>query len=462
MNDVKSKALSEYKLLIANVRALPQPRIYLNLSPVVNVCGVDLTSWDVLTGAIIGNLNTLLTGARGEGKTQLENELKSAYFGGRVTYIRMRDNMRLKELYEVYNLAKLVGGKGTVLQAKEQTGAIKNPMTIIDEINRAHEKVQNQVFDIYDGYIIFEGPNGPEKIQLGIKVEDDLYFHVAIASANIGATQYAGISPIDSALLDRSHLILNVDNFTPTTVDTAVILGRATTPKVVDYHNNDHTDKIVEIHRGVKDIKLSLDALVALLYLKKGIDHCIHPDNPTRSKTPLLQSLPNICEGCSELGRGCGYTYPVSTRTDIAITLLAKSLKVVADSKSQDVQSLRVRYQDILGAFMLVAPYSGMLDENWVSDEFMGNQQFAINRIAQGISTDINRLKDRMKNAYAEAIDGKLTNATRKGFTGRWTWYGDLLVGFDAAAKKLGNLSKLPKEEKAAAMKDHPILQWTE
>ncbi len=167
----KSASLKEYNALLEKVRALPQPRIYHNSTPVVNVCGTNLTVWDVMTAAVIGNLNVLLVGERGEGKTQLESELQNAFFGGNGTYIRMRDNLRVKDIFEVYNLGKLFDGKGTVLEAKEQTRAVRNPITIIDEINRAHEKVQNQVFDIYDGYIIFEGPNGPEKIHLGVPME---------------------------------------------------------------------------------------------------------------------------------------------------------------------------------------------------------------------------------------------------------------------------------------------------
>lgn len=457
LHNKDNSALKEYSSLLEKVNALPKPKVYRNSTSIVNMCGTDLNTWEVITSAVISNLNILLIGERGEGKTQLQNELRDAYFG-KATYIRMRDNFRAKDLFETYNLDKLFEGKCTVLEAKEKLPNLKNPLTIIDEINRAHEKVQNQVFDIYDGYIIFEGPNGTEKIPLGVPVEDGLNFHSAIASANVG---YSGTSPMDSALLDRSHLILNIDNFSPTTIDNAIILSETITPKVIDYKSENNTERIVDIYRGAKQIKLSIDALVALLYLRKGIDYCIKPENK-HSKMPVIKSLPDICEGCNELGKGCGYTYPVSTRTEKAVTLLAKGLKVMADAKSGDVQSLRVRYQDILGAFTLVAPYSGILDERWVDKEFMGNQQFAVNLIAQNIAKEISMLSSRMKNAYTEATLGELKDNTKAQFQERWGWYSELLAEFDASAKKFGNLAKLSRKEIAEAAKEHPILRWVE
>lgn len=459
--NAQKQELRAYQTVLDQVKLLPQPRVYRNSTPVANVSGENLTVWDAMTAAILGNLNTLLVGERGEGKTQLENELKNALFGGNATYLRMRDNLRIKDIFEVYNLDKLFHGKGTVLDAKEQTPAVKRPLTIIDEINRAHEKVQNQVLDIYDGYIVFEGPRGPEKIQLGVEIEKGLYFHAAVASANIAA-RYTGTSPIDPALLDRSHLVLNVDNFTPTTVDHAVLLAEVSTPKVIDYVNSDHTQQIIGIHRHVKDMRLSLDGLIALLYLRKGIDHCIHPENETHSKTPVLAAMPAMCEGCNELAKGCGYTYPVSIRTEKAIAMLAKGLKVVGDSKSDEVRSLRPGYQEILTAFTLVAPYSGMLDQRWIDQEYLSNEQFAISALVQGIGKAITDRKKDLHAASAEAFAGELSAGTKGRFTERWEWYGDLLVALNTAAKKIGNLSKISAEERAAAVKDFPVLRWLE
>ncbi len=451
---------SNYQELLNQVRSLPESRIYKNSTPVVNVRGIDLTVWNVLTAALIGNLNTLIVGERGEGKTQLLNELKNTLFGGKATYIRMRDNLRTKDLYEVYNKEKLFEKKGKISDAKETTNAINNGLTIIDEINRAHEKIQNQVFDIYDGYIIFEGPEGTQKVNLGIKVENDLHYHSAVASANIGADRYTGISPIDPALLDRSHVILNIDNYAASTIDNVLIIGEAKTAKIVDEYNDDRSTDIVEIYKQVNNVRLSFDALITLLYLKKGLDNCINPENPTNRKLPVLSSIPNICEGCRELANGCGYTLPISIRTEKATLLLAKALKVVADSKSKEEPTPRVKYQDVLSAFTLIGPYSGILDESWVDKEFLGNQQIGINRLVNNLSKELSNLSKLFQTTFNESLNGQLKTSTKNQFKGRWEWYGDLLVAFNDAAKRYGKLKELEESELNTAAKECPILEW--
>lgn len=449
--------LKAYESLTKKVKGLPDSRVYHNSSCVIN----NLNVWDVLKAAIISNLNILLIGERGEGKTQLENEIKSLFFGDRATYIRMRDNLRVKDLFEVYNLKKLFDKEGTVLDAKEKIATVRNPLTIVDEINRAHEKIQNQVFDIYDGYIIFEGPRGPEKILLGIDMGNGLYYHSAIASANIGSN-YAGVSPIDSALLDRSHLILDIDNFTPTVSDFARIISEVTTPRVIETNPEDHTAEIVDIFSGVKDLKLTFDALIALLYLRKGLEYCSHPENPVHSKSPILNSIPDICEGCNALGEGCGFIYPLPVRSTKAVALLAKGLKAVTDSKSGKVSKLRVDYHDILSAFCLVGPYSDILDKSWVDKEFLGNQQTAITNIVNTISSQMVNNSQILNKSFKDAVAGELNPVVAGMFEGRWAWYPELLSYFNQAAKKYGNLTKLSEDAKKSALEEYPLLRWLE
>lgn len=117
------ETLKDYQSLVKKVQELPESRIYHNSTPVIN----NLNVWNILKAAVISNLNILLIGERGEGKTQLQNEVKSLFFGDRATYIRMRDNLRIKDLYEVYNLRKLFDKQGTVLEAKEKSTQSKTP-----------------------------------------------------------------------------------------------------------------------------------------------------------------------------------------------------------------------------------------------------------------------------------------------------------------------------------------------
>lgn len=297
-------------------------------------------------------------------------------------------------------------------------------------------------------------------MSLGIKLDEGSYFHSAIASANIG--NYAGTSPIDSALLDRSHLILDIDNFTPTTCDFAEIVSGATTPKIITVKPEDHTQEITEIYSKVKDIRLTFDALVALLYLRKGFDYCSHPENPAHSKSPILSSIPDICEGCNALGEGCGFISPLPTRSAKAVTLLAKGLKVVSDSKAEKISKLRVDYHDVLSAFCLVGPYSEILDQHWTDKEFLGNQQVAITNIVNTISSQMHNDSQLFHKAFKEATAGELNSTTVSMFKDRWSWYPELLSKFNQAAKKYGNLTNLNEDAKKSALEEFPLLRWLE
>jgi len=156
---------------------------------------------------MISRLNILIMGEKGEGKTQLATEINNTYFGGRGTFIRAHPDLKTKDIYTALNLEKLSSAKGDTHQALEVVEAARNPLTILDEINRVPQITQNQALSILDGYINL--PEKNEQVFFGIDG-----FHLSIATANVGRS-YSGTFPFDPAYLDRSHLIINVDNFPP-------------------------------------------------------------------------------------------------------------------------------------------------------------------------------------------------------------------------------------------------------
>lgn len=116
-----------YKELLEKVKDLPKFPVYRNSSEVVNLGG-SLGIEDVVLAGVLAELNILLIGERGEGKTQIMDDVNNSLFGGRGTYIRARPDMRTKELYEFFDIKKL---------RRELADLIKAPLTMIDEINRA-------------------------------------------------------------------------------------------------------------------------------------------------------------------------------------------------------------------------------------------------------------------------------------------------------------------------------------
>ncbi|MDP7181190.1 MAG: AAA family ATPase [Candidatus Woesearchaeota archaeon] len=223
----------EYAALQDDIKSLPSQHVYLNSTPVVTVNNTELNTWDCLTAAVWGNMNILLFGEKGEGKTQIENDIRNCFFGGKATYVRMHDDFTLSDLYASFNLEKLSGDAGTVQDAQELLGSVNNALTIVDELNRAHLKVQNRLFSIFDKYIVFKA----EKTPLGIEREDRTRYHIAVGSANIDALRYGGTSVIDDAMLDRSHVILNINNYFPNAVDTATARLRSAGRGIEDFDN---------------------------------------------------------------------------------------------------------------------------------------------------------------------------------------------------------------------------------
>jgi len=126
-----------YKSLVEGVRALPSFSVYKNSSIVSNP-GHPLTVEDVVKAGLIANLNILLLGERGEGKTQLMQDTNNAFFSGNGVYIRARPDMKVRDLYEKFNITNL---------ERELSDITSRPFTQIDEINRAPPKVQSSLLE---------------------------------------------------------------------------------------------------------------------------------------------------------------------------------------------------------------------------------------------------------------------------------------------------------------------------
>ncbi len=110
-------------------------------------------------------------------------EVNLLYFAEKGIYIRARPDMKLREIFEKFNIEKM----------KVELKDIKDaPFTMIDEINRAPPVIQNEFFHILDGYIEFE----KRKIPLGKG------YHIVFATANYEnegvITRYQGIFRMDA------------------------------------------------------------------------------------------------------------------------------------------------------------------------------------------------------------------------------------------------------------------------
>jgi len=419
-----------YTEFIDKVKRLPQPKIYKNSTEVCKIKGVSLNLWDVVTAAVIARLNVLLVGERGEGKTQLATEINDTYFGGKGTYIRAHPDLKIRDIYTA--LEKLASAKGDTHQALEIVESARNSLTILDEINRVPQITQNQALSILDGYINL--PEKNEQVFFGVDG-----FHVSIATANVGRS-YSGTFSFDPAYLDRSHLIVNVDNFPPT-----INPGLRRTEK------ENYRDIIIQIWKHLNKINLSLDGLIADLYLKKSLDFCTK--SPTKRKSTVRDDIPNMCQGCqsreekTRLSDICGYLVPTSTRSFKAYKTLAIALCVMADAKSEILSPTLPGYKEVLQAFRITAPYSGVFDSAWVKREHHGNPYLAADFVYQRIKSEFEEKADYIKKAFHDAIKGKLSREVIETLGEEWFWMEELLNEINLVARQTpGELVEKIKE----------------
>ncbi len=426
--------------LIEEIKELPEARVYKNSTEVCRVRGVSLTVWDVITAAIISGLNILVVGEKGEGKTQLAVDVNNSLFGGRGTFIRAHPDLKTRDIYTSLNLEILASGKGDTHQALELAESIKNPLTILDEINRVPQITQNQALSILDGYISL--PEKSARFFFGIDG-----YHIGLATANL-TKGYGGTFSFDPAYLDRSHLILNIDNFPPGTRDLIEIQQQDTTPRVISPELEDFTDKIIQIWQQMKKIKLSLDGLIADLYLKRSLDYCDR--SPTGRKSTVRDDIPAMCQGCLSEGKAtvigdvCAYVVPATTRSFKAFKALAFGLNVVSQAKSQNPADELPGYREILQAFRLTAPYSGIFDSSWIKRQHHGNPYLASDFLYRKIKSELEEKANYIKKAFYDALSGTLAHEEMKVLGEEWGWLEEILTEINKVSR---NSSKPLVEE---------------
>jgi len=120
---------------------------------------------------------------------------------------------------------------------------------------------------------------------------------------------------------------------------------------------------------------------MADLYLKRSLDYCDR--SPTGRKSTVRDDIPAMCQGCLSEGKAtvmgdvCAYVVPATTRSFKAFKALAFGLTAVSQAKSETSTNELPGYLEILQAFRLTAPYSGILDSSWVKSQHHGNPYLA-------------------------------------------------------------------------------------
>lgn len=187
-------------------------RTYRNSTPVFKLGDEDVMVADVIAAAVLSKTNTYLLGTKGEGKTLLAEIVQRSVMNDDALYLRGDKDLSLKDMMIKLNL----DGKNDSEIYQIAHDRLKRPFFLVDELNRCIGLVQNQFLNIADGYIEIRG----EKYYLGKEDGYSLMFATGNPPRN---GDHTGVFDEDVALLDRIGLILNIDDFPVTEMDTADI-----------------------------------------------------------------------------------------------------------------------------------------------------------------------------------------------------------------------------------------------
>ena len=365
--------------------------VYVNTRVIGSVGGTLLTVEDAVRAALVSRSNMLLVGSRGTGKTQAAKDILYNFFGGNGLDAEGRPDFKLDELFTRVRLDKLKDA-ATSDDIIELTSKLTYPVFFIDELNRCPEITQNQFFSLANGELKHKGKPYP----LGNKD-----YSVAIATANLGNGEYTGTFSIDAALLDRFHLILDLDFWRKTAEDEEAISLMKRDPRVKQAATRDITDKIVEAYKMLGQPSDEMELVGR--YLTQGIDYCQTFPAAQHSKRVLGKKWPVICheKQCALRDTACGIARPLEERAAQTILRLAQGFEYVA--KLKDAKATPDSVNSVLLAYTLIAPHTKALSQQYISkDENFSNPSLAgVNAVAE-LRKELDKLN---------AKDGKVMKA---------------------------------------------------
>ncbi|MFA5406297.1 MAG: MoxR family ATPase [Candidatus Nanoarchaeia archaeon] len=367
---------------------------YFNTAKVITFGGQPMYLFDIIKACLISKSNLLLLGGTGLGKTTLAKSIGDSFFNGEMNQLRMNKEANLKEVYENFN------PKADELIAINRS-ITSNLITFIDEFNRAPELIQNDLFNIMDGYYNFKG----RREQLG---RDG--YHIIIAAANPYNDDYSGTFNTDEALLNRFPVVINMDYFEPTPKDTTQILLKRSNDE-----KNDLSESIInewkKVKGTIKDVNYLKDTTLELIttqYLIHGLDYC------EKHKVSKKGITIRDCEGCNNMGGFCAVTNKANPRIKrVYQDLFPAFIKVFEHITGEEYKLDGTNtFYDFFEVLKLVAPYNGIIKDEVINSRFKGNPYDASNLILNAIRTEVYENKNLINEALRsdkKLLDGRLS-----------------------------------------------------
>ncbi|MEK6940511.1 MAG: hypothetical protein AABW49_01270 [Nanoarchaeota archaeon] len=322
---------------------------------------------------------------------------------------------------------------GTSDDIRELTSKIDTNLIVVDEITNCVPAVRAQLFNLFDGFIEIGG--NPYPIGGG--------YSVGIATGNIGPQFTESSNELGRALLDRMHVIIDVDHFFPQPSDTLEILAGNTDPRVVfddaqsgnntDVHSGDH---IIKQYHASMRVQPSLQKLLVANYLLHGLSVCIVGGMEV-DKREMKDAWPNKVDN-HEKGSDEALIFPVSLRAAKSILRLSNALDGIALEKGAESEVVDEGYLDsMMQAFKLVGAYSGILNEGIVRNTFLGDRYAAMDAVIQATHSQFEIMKALIYSGLKMVHGGRSDGSILDKFTGRWKFMRSTLEGLSNANREL-------------------------
>ncbi len=420
---------------------------YKNTRTLLTLGGVPFTMWDVVKASLGARLNLGLLGEAGGGKSQLNEDIISL-FGNNATRTRGRNDLDVKGLYRQLNFSALKEAmdEGSTVSQKaliEATSQIYRPLVAVEEINRCMEVVQNQFFNIFEGFIELE--NGEKYLLGGTQMEtfrdfdgsewtQNIRYSVGVWTANFGNGEYAGAVSMDKAMKERSHVIIDVDNCYPSAPDLdGIILTSGGEVRLKGQEDPaDLTDTFAGAFAYLKQTSHTPnpqelgEELLLNRYLVLGLDYipCSAADDSKRIMKGVWPAKAEEDDIGNNDDEKLMYRmiFPTSVRGAMTVMSLARSLREYAHAKSGERPTV---LDSVIESFKLVGAYSGMVrNTQRIRENFVGNPYRAACKVGDVISGRLEGQRDLIEAiAHSKATETPLTREVKNACVGEYACF---------------------------------------
>jgi len=361
---------------------------------------ITLPFSDAIKAAEISGVGQLHIGDTRTGKSLVMMDMHRNHFGGkaddggRSNWNVARNDFTANGYFMTADQSKIGAGKGLLNEArvpiKRRINAVVN---WLDEINLMIPEVQVEAFGMAEGR--------QEDIQLG-DVETGYYLFGASCNLNRVNGDFAGVSPINRALLNRCGVIFDHDFYKTTDEDRDILDGREVTGKLQLAPIRDITDKIITAYQEIRKSASVRDPFLDayLRFISSGLDYCsIDKDNLKK------RTWPSRCSGCTFTKKDlCSLVKQSNTGTVATLKRFANGLKYLVQLKHGQTS---IDPLDLALAAYEFTTYHGNLNGVEAQSTYSGEDQEQMRDV-------VSKLRDKIM-SIRRYLDRSIDNAIETG-----------------------------------------------